>query len=117
MWSEDLGLIDAKSLPPRPEHCCVAMYADIGPVDADGGDTFTFEVCTPSGVAARLDRDGRPYWSRGTLIVTAFSWEAVEAALRQYVRSTDGDTWAEVAEKLKRFMVWEFEDYQPYKGE
>jgi hypothetical protein len=42
-WSD--GLRDA---PEDPEHCCVGMQADIGPVGADGGDTFNFEVCTPN---------------------------------------------------------------------
>jgi hypothetical protein len=115
-WCEDGDLVDAQSLPPDPEDCRILMYADIGPADADGGDTFTFEVCTPRGLATRLDRDGRPFWARATLVVQTFSWEAVEAALYQYVHSVEGDTWAEVAERLNRFMAWEFEDYRPYGG-
>jgi hypothetical protein len=116
LWSIDLELLDARSLPSNPEECCVVMQADIGPVGEEGADTFNFEVCTPSGLAARLDADGRPYWGRGTLVLRSFSWEAVEAALNQYVRSVSGEDWAEVASKLSRFMLWEFEDYQPYKG-
>jgi hypothetical protein len=112
-----LDLPDAKSLPGDPSDCCVSMQADIGPVGEDSADTFSFEVCTPSGLASRLDGEGRPYWGRGTLIVHAFSWEAVDAALNQFVRSVSGEDWAAVAEKLNRFMYWEFEDYQPYEGE
>jgi hypothetical protein len=112
-----LDLPDAKALPEDPESCCVSMQADIGPVGEDSADTFSFEVCTPSGLASRLDGEARPFWGRGTLVVGAFSWEAVDAALNQYVRSVSGDDWAEVAEKLNRFMCWEFEDYQPYEGE
>jgi len=106
-WSD--GLRDA---PEDPEHCCVGMQADIGPVGAGGGDTFNFEVCTPNALASRLDADGRPFWARGTLVVRSFSWETVEAALNQYVRSVDGNDWTEVATKLNRFMRWEFEDYE-----
>jgi hypothetical protein len=112
-----LDLPDAKALPDDPEDCCVTMQADIGPVGEDSADTFSFEVCNPSGLASRLDGEARPFWGRGTLVVGAFSWEAVDAALNQYVRSVSGDDWSEVAEKLNRFMYWEFEDYQPYEGE
>jgi hypothetical protein len=97
--------------PEDPEHCRVEMQAEIGPVGVKGGDTFNFEVCTPSALASRLDADGRPYWARGTLIVRSFARESVEAALNQYVRSVEGDDWAELAAKLNRFMRWEFEDY------
>jgi hypothetical protein len=89
------------------------MQAEIGPVDVEGGDTFSFEVCTPSGLARRFDAAGRPFWGRGKLIVRAFDPDSVEAALDQYVRSISGNDWGEVAGKLNRFMHWEFEDYQP----
>jgi len=114
-WSEDLP--DGRALPADPARCCIGMQADIGPVGEESADTFSFEACTPSGLAARLDRDGRPYWARGILVVESFSWEAVEAALYQFVRSVSGADWAEVAGKLSRFMYWEFEDMQPYVGE
>jgi len=114
-WSLDLP--DAKSIPPDPENCRVLMQADVGPVGEEGADTFNFEVCTPSGLANRFDSDGRPYWGTGTLIVRRFDWGAVEAALMQYVRSLSGADWEELATKLNRFMYWEFEDYQPYRGE
>ena len=112
-------LPDAQSVPPDPEDGCVGMEADIGPVGEEGAKTFSFQVCTPKGLAGRVDGDGagRPYWGRGTLIVPRFDWDLVEAALMQYVRSVSGADWSEVATKLNRFMYWEFEDYQPYAGE
>ena len=110
LFSYDLP--DAKSLPEDPEDCCVGMQTDIGPVGEKGADTFEFEVCTPRGLARRFDAEGRPFWSRGTLLVPSFSWEAVEAAVDQRVRAVEAQDWRELAEKLNRFMIWEFEDYQ-----
>jgi hypothetical protein len=104
-------LLDGRSLPEDPSDCCIAMAADIGPVGEEGADIFYFEVCTPSALARRFDDAGRPFWGRGTLLVRTFSWEAVEAALDQYVRSLSGADWDELATKLSRFMHWEFEDY------
>lgn len=109
-----LDLPDAMALPEDPGSCCVSMQADIGPVGEEGADTFSFEVCTPGGLAARLDQDARPFWGRGTLVIGAFSWEAVDAALNQLVRSLSGDDWPALAAKLNSFMYWEFEGYQPH---
>jgi hypothetical protein len=113
--SEDFP--DGKSSPDDSDDCCVEIQANIGPVGGDGADTFEFTVCTPRGLARRLDADGRPYWGRGTLVVGHFSWDAVEAAMHQYVRSVSGEDWAELAAKLSRVMRWEFEDYQSYTDE
>jgi hypothetical protein len=113
-WSDLLP--DSRSLPEDPDDCCVGMQAEIGPVGEAGGDTFSFEVCTPSGLTRRLDSERRPFWARGTLVVGTFSWEGVEAALGQYVRSVSGEDWHDIATKLNRLLYWEFEDYQPYDG-
>ena len=88
------------------------MQANIGPVGEEGADTFSFEICTPSALAERFDREARPFWMRGTLLVKTFTWEAVEAALDQHVRSLSGRDWKEVAERLNRFLRWELEDYR-----
>jgi Immunity protein 8 len=91
------------------------MQADIGPVGEEGAETFDFTVCTPSGLADRLENDERPFWGRGLLIVRRFDWDQVEAALNQYVRSLSGEEWHNVATKLNRVMCWEFEDYQDFE--
>jgi Immunity protein 8 len=113
-WSEVFP--DAQSLPQDPDDCCVAMQAEIGPVGEEGGDTFSFEVCTPSGLARRFDSERRPFWARATLIVGTFSGEGVEAALSQYVHSVSGEDWQDVATKLNRILDWEFESDQRYDG-
>jgi hypothetical protein len=100
--------------PDDPADCCIAIEADIGPVGQDGEERFNFEVCTPSALARRLDRDDRPFWGHGKLIIGSFTRDAVEAALHQYVRSVSGDNWSEIAQELNRFLDWEFGDYQPH---
>lgn len=107
-------LPDGRSVPEDPTNCCVGMAADLGPVGEEGADIFYFEVCTPNALGARL-ADGRPSWTRGLLLTPAFDWDDVEAALQQYVGSIDGKDWQEVALKLSRFLLWEFEDITPYR--
>lgn len=83
------------------------MQAEIGPVGEEGGDTSSFEICTPSGLARRFDSERRPFWARATLIVRTFSGESVGSALSQFVRSVSGEDWHDVATKLDRFLDWE----------
>ena len=90
------------------------MHADVGPVGEDGADTFSFDVCAPRALKRRFDIERRPFWARGTLVVDTFSWEAVDAALKQSVRSVSGEDWNEIATKLNRLMHWEFDDYRPH---
>jgi hypothetical protein len=68
-----IDLPDAQSLPDCPDDYCVHMQADIGPPGEEGGDTFDFEVCTPSALASRFDSADRPFWARGTLIGEDFA--------------------------------------------
>ncbi len=114
LFSYDLP--DAESLPDDPSDCCVGMTAVVGPPGVDGGDDFSFEVCTASSLARRFDDEGRPFWARGVLLVEAFNWNAVEAAVHQRVNSVEGNDWVDVATKLNRFWNWEFEDYRPHAG-
>jgi hypothetical protein len=36
----------------------------------------------------------------------------VERALRDLCRRTEGDAWVDIAIKLSRYGLWEFEDYR-----
>lgn len=68
---------------------------------------------TPRALASRVDNDPRAFWCRAMLILPRFTWEEVERALNQMVRGTGAPTWEGNAERLNRFVRWEFEDYKP----
>jgi hypothetical protein len=100
-WTED-----AEPTPP------FLVQAEVGPSDAPGGDTFSFEVVTPDSLADRVTE--RPLWLRGVLLVERGDAASVDAALRQLVSSTSGADWPEVAARLGRFLHWEFEGYRDH---
>ncbi len=114
--------IDLPSGPPQlptdPEDCWVRVYADIGAVDEVGADTFLFYVCTPKRLQTMVKRAGY-YLGRHLVIVDHFAWDLVERIISSICDETTGDTWEEVATKLGRYGLWEFEDYQeaPSKSE
>jgi hypothetical protein len=88
----------------------VEVYA--GPSDAPGEESFSLTVCTPAALAEVLT--GQPALvGRHWLFVAEFDPAAVEGFLRRAVERVEGATWSEVAAKIGRLGLWEFEDYQP----
>ncbi|NRQ16829.1 hypothetical protein BHMPCIPO_04090 [Ensifer sesbaniae] len=41
-----------------------------------------------------------------------YDFVALTQLIRDTVSSAQGETWTEIANKLGRFMFWEFEDYE-----
>ena len=80
-------------LPPDPEDCKVFIQADIGPEGGEAADTFNFTAVThraASRVRGRLPR-------RGYLVVPAFSWLAIEAAIDNLLCRCQAESWDDVA--------------------
>jgi hypothetical protein len=109
-----LGLdsADVDDLPDDPKCCLVAVTARIGPSGGDAGDYFQFLVGTPAGLA----KEEFSGWGTALLVVPEFSWGAVESALERLLAQCSAPTWEKVAEALSRYLMWEFENYQPAGG-
>lgn len=106
-----IDLPDGVSLPEDPTDCWIVVTASIGLVGDDGADDFTFYVCTPR----RLERvltDEAYVWGRHLLIVAAFDWALVRAAIERVCDHVTGKTWDLIANQLARHGAWEFEDYR-----
>jgi hypothetical protein len=100
--------------PGDPTNFCVAAEVLIGPEDSPGEEIFSFEVCTLRWLAEHGEQ--KPHFVRHVILMNEYDEEALKSLVRQLVGNTTGETWNEVAEKLARYMFWEFEDYQPYDG-
>jgi hypothetical protein len=100
--------LERNVLPPDPESCAVAINAEIGPREKGGADNFFFTVVTPDQI---LSGDGGARWGRGYLVVSRFSWEAVDRTLSKLLLHADRDTWEESARELTKELHWEFDNY------
>ncbi|WP_273726742.1 immunity 8 family protein [Brucella gallinifaecis] len=96
--------------PDDPTNFCVAAEALIGPEDGAGQEIFSFEVCTPRWLEEHGER--KPHFVRHVILMHEYDEDALKSLVRRVVENTNGATWSEVAEKLARYMFWEFEDYQ-----
>lgn len=86
----------------------VAVSAGIGPSDSEGLEWFYFSVCSPGRIAAELETAGAR-WGRATLIMPEYSSKLVRERVMTLCASVESETWDALAEKLARYLAWEFE--------
>lgn len=85
----------------------------VGPSDGPGEESFDVQVCSPEWLAARCAEQG--FVDGRHMVVTSldrFSEAGLRSFLTRRVENQSGDTWHEVAAKVARLGLWEFEDYR-----
>jgi hypothetical protein len=105
-------IIDLKSyFPEDPESFSFMLQLLIGPKNQDGAESFQVEVCTPQWLSQHFAEEeiiiGRHY-----LIVFEYNYERLINRINKYLQLCSGETWKDVAEKVGRLGLWEFEDYE-----
>jgi immunity protein 8 of polymorphic toxin system len=99
--------------PPRGEDFAVLLQVLVGPVGAEGEESFDVVVCTAGWLGGNLGLDGM-LSGRHHLLMDEWNYDRLEAFLRRYVAGCSAPTWQGVAEKIGRLGKWEFEDYRPF---
>lgn len=97
-------------VPEDPERFVFLVQLIAGPAGERGEESFGFEVCSPGWLAEQA-RTG-PITGRHHVIVDRFDWPALVTYFEKLVTRCTGADWAEVATKLSRYGLWEFEDYR-----
>lgn len=95
----------------------LAMTATIGERGNDAADNFQLIVCNPAWIATQVP-NGSGIWPRGMLIVETISpghvRKTLETLVYQFRRS---HSWPAFTERLSRYLLWEYEDYNVQMGE
>src|SRR5579871_5036575 len=110
---KSLKLIDHEDWNYRPDNpleFSVAAEALVGAEGHEGSEIFTFEICSPLWLQRNL-KDS-PLFVRHVLLINQFDEHMIKRAVSDLVARFSGQTWVEVANKLSRYMYWEFEDYR-----
>jgi hypothetical protein len=93
----------------------LSILAIVGPLGDRGQESFNFILCTPEWFAEEhLPMMADIRMGRHFLFVREHNYPKLEKFVRDYCASCEGKTWTEVAEKLARLGLWEFEDYKPF---
>lgn len=96
--------------PEDPDRFMFLVMMLAGPSDGPGEEPFQFEVCTPGWLHELVQHDG-PLPGHHYVIVNSFDWAALQTFFQRLVTRCWGNDWREVATKLSRYSLWEFEDY------
>ncbi|MEH6836518.1 MULTISPECIES: Imm8 family immunity protein [Falsihalocynthiibacter] len=91
------------------------IEASIGPEKGSSFDNFTFFVCTPQWIASKsINQDFGDFgvFGRHMLVVAEYYWEKIRSMIEKLCAETTGKGWDEVAHRLARFGMWEYEDHQ-----
>ncbi|KRS16758.1 Imm8 family immunity protein [Roseovarius indicus] len=93
------------------------VTASIGERGNDAADNFQLIVCNSAWIASQVP-NGSGLWQRGMLIVETITpghiQKTLEALVYQFRRS---HSWTDFTERLSRYLLWEYEDYNVYMGE
>ncbi|MEV6767947.1 Imm8 family immunity protein [Nocardia sp. NPDC051030] len=89
----------------------IAIRFLAGPQGMAGEESFDLLVCTPQWIADQVNLTGLLV-GRHKIIVNRIDLDTVTQYLRGYIAGLDEPTWPELAAKLGRIGMWEFEDYR-----
>ena len=106
---------DPSNLPGDPAAFSLLARMIVGLPDTLGEESFDITVCTPEWLAMTCRQVGGIYNPRHHLVVDFedFDARALRSWLAARVQEVQGESWAEIAERLGRLGHWEFEDYRP----
>ena len=102
---------DIESFVPEAPSCFALLWQVIaGPADSDGEESFDIEILTPSALASRL-ASGSILSGRHKLFVFEYDYDRIASWITKQVENVEAGSWSDVAGKVARIGLWEFEDY------
>ena len=83
----------------------------IGAGESEAGDTFQAMIVNTSALQKRAT--GKTILDlRGYLLVQEFNWNNILTYVEKIATDCKGETWEEVAHKLSKRLLWEYEDHE-----
>lgn len=95
---------------PMDDPGCVWIEFEVGPLGEEGGDLFQLLACTPDWLIGEVERSGAR-WGRALLIVPRIQSDEIVNQIESQLSRLSASTWIELATKISRIAIWEFEDY------
>jgi len=98
--------------PNDPKKFGLLFQVMVGPEGLDAEESFDIEICTPLWLEDAYGIDDIVV-GRHLLIVREYNYERMECFIVDYLKRCSAENWDEVAAKVARLGLWEFEDYVP----
>lgn len=94
--------------PENIENFSIWITFSIDEENSNGSDLFLLNVCSPKWL---IENTLTSTWGRHMLILNEYDRNTIKDAVANYLESIANDNWLSLAEKIGRFLAWEFEDY------
>jgi hypothetical protein len=102
--------VPLKSFFPENKDCFGAwVFVQIGPDIEKNDFVYQILVCTPNWIERKYQSLGA-VWGRHMLIVFQYDPKHIQSEIEKYVAQRTGKSFWEIAQKISRVGVWEFED-------
>lgn len=106
LMCSDVDLADFS--PPNTDPVRIYVEAEIGVVGEDDGDVFGLYLCNLNWI----ENQSEDFLNlRAHFVVSNFDIDQINNCISELLVNCNGSTWDEVAQKISRHFVWEFEDY------
>jgi len=103
---------DLSSFYPESEtNFILYLQAFIGPEDEDSSDAFNIAICTPEWLSEH-NKYEEVIFGRGYIIVREYDLMVIKTEITKFCENCLGENWVEVAQKVSRIGIWEFEEYK-----
>jgi len=99
-------------VPDDPEDDAIFVQVMVGSADVHGEESFGVVVCTPRWLEREVKAKG-PLIGRHHLVAEATNHPEVRRFLTKTIENQAADSWEELAGRVGRIGLWEFEDYVP----
>jgi hypothetical protein len=104
---------DPRTLPATPEDFSFYLEVRVGAAPKGGGEAFGVTVCSPEWLAKKCETEG--YFPGFHHLVVPFE-DYDERKLRDFIDTwvsrCEGSDWEAIAQRLRMFGQWEYEDYK-----
>ena len=105
-------IADVKTyLPDDEENFGFVLQAMVGPMDAEGEESFDIVVCTPKWLMENYEPSDI-LLGLHKLIVFKYDYRRLSQFIEKYLMHCTGDSWEEIARKVSLLGQWEFENYR-----
>lgn len=88
---------------------CITLRLRIGVETAIGADNFEVYVCNLKWLENRVHT---PFLGAGFLFVRDYDFKKIEATVLELISKCSGSDWNVIGNKLARYFLWEFSDYE-----
>jgi hypothetical protein len=105
---------DPRELPAAPEDFSFYLEVFVGIAPEGGGDSFGLRVCSPEWLAKKCETEGFfPGFHHLIVRLEDYDERNLRSFVDAWVSRCEGPDWHTIAQRLRLFGQWEYEDYKP----